>query len=60
MKYIKIFIAAVVMFGLQFTVASAASPVKAPGTIISANKPSPQVKHHRRHHYRHRPHRHHK
>ena len=59
MKFIKIFIAALAVFGLQFSVASATSPVKRPGTFVSANKPSPQ-KHHRRHHYRHRPHRKHK
>ncbi len=59
MKYIKIFIAALAVFGLQFSVASAASPIKRPGTSITANKPSPQQKHHRRHHYRHRPHRKH-
>jgi len=59
MKFIKIFVAALAIFGLQFTVASAASPVKAAGVSISANKPTPQEHRHRimRHHLRHRPHR---
>ncbi|MFI5161502.1 MAG: hypothetical protein ACHQHN_09500 [Sphingobacteriales bacterium] len=64
MKFIKIFVAALAIFGLQLSVASAASPVESPATTISANKPAPQqhkVRHIKRHHLRHRPHRlHHK
>jgi hypothetical protein len=61
MKFIKIFIAAIAVFSLQFTMASAATTVKAPGTFLPAKTSSPQQqqKHRiRRHHLRHRPHRH--
>jgi hypothetical protein len=60
MKFIKIFVAALTIFGLQLSVASAASAVSKPGTTVSATKPKPQehkVRHIRRHHLRHRPHR---
>jgi len=57
MKFIKIFVAALAIFGLQLSVASAASPVKAAG--VSVNKPAQQEHRHHitRHHLRHRPHR---
>ena len=59
MKFIKIFVAALAIFALQFTVASAASAVEKPGIFVSANQQVHQEhKHHiTRHHYSHRPHR---
>jgi|GEM_PF-1825757 len=61
MKTIKIFLAVLGLFSLQFASASAASPVvKSERTsVASATAPAPQNKHHhRRHHDRHRPRRH--
>ena len=59
MKFIKIFVAAIAIFGLQFTVASAAGLINKPGTFVSANKQVPQEHRHHimRHHLRVRPHR---
>lgn len=59
MKFIKIFVAALAIFGLQLSVASATSPVKASGVSVSVNKPAQQEHRHHitRHHLRHRPHR---
>ncbi len=61
MKSSKIFIAALGIFSLQLTTASAAKPavVSAQTKLSETTAAAPKkTEHHHRHHMRHRPHRH--